>query len=103
MDEFIRASTGNVYEDLGYSDSESMKIKADIVSAISKLMTEKNLTQQALSELTGIPQGRISQILNGQFRGISEYRLLTCLTMLGQDIEIICHPAAGAKGKIVFA
>lgn len=103
MDEFIRASTGNVYEDLGLLDFESMKMKADIVSAISKLMTGKNLTQQAVSELTGIPQGRISQILNGQFRGISEYRLLTCLTMLGQDIEIICYPAAGEKGRIVFA
>ena len=103
MSDFIKKSSGNVYEDLGYADAESMKIKAGIVSRLSKLIKEKDLTQQAVSELTGIPQCRISQILNGQFRGISEYRLLICLAMLGQDIEISIRPAAGEKGKIVFA
>lgn len=103
MSDFIKKSTGNVYEDMGYDDAGSMKIKAGIVSRINRLMKEKNLTQQALSEMTGIPQGRISQILNGEFRGISEYRLLACLAMLGFDIEITAKPAVGEKGKIAFA
>lgn len=103
MSDFVKESSGNVYKDLDYSDAESMKIKANIVSHLSKLIKEKNLTQQTVSQLTGIPQCRISQILNGHFRGISEYKLLTCLAVLGQDIEISIRPAAGGKGKIVFA
>lgn len=103
MDDFIKQSSGNVYEDLGYADADSMKFKAELVTRISELMREKNLTQQQLSELTGIPQGRISNLLNGQFRGISEFRLLSCLSMLGNDLEIKIRPTNGRQGKIVFA
>ena len=82
MNKFITESFGNVYKDMGYGDADSMKIKADIVHRISTIILEKHLTQEAVSKLTGIPQGRISKILNGQFRGISEYKLLTCLSLL---------------------
>lgn len=103
MDDFIKKSSGNVYEDLGYKDADSMKFKAEIVRRISGIIDEKKLTQQQVAEITGIPQGRISNILNGQFRGIGEYRLLLCLSMLGNDLEIRISPAAGEHGKIVFA
>ena len=79
-----------------------MQIKADIVRRISAVMKEKNLTQQTVAELTGIPQGRISRILNGHFRGVSEYKLLECLSKLGNNIEIRVIPAS-RPGQIVFA
>ena len=103
MDDFIKKGSGNVYADLGYNDAESMKIKADIVSRISSIIDEKKLTQKEVSKLTGIPQGRISNILNGQFRGVSEFRLLACLSVLGNDLEIRVKPTDGHQGKIVFA
>lgn len=102
MDEFITPGSGNVYSDLGYEDASSMKMKADIVRRISSIMDEKHLTQKKVAELTGIPQGRISNILNGQFRGISEYKLLDCLSLLGNDIEIRVVPTSN-RGRIVFA
>ncbi len=103
MDNFIKKSSGNVYEDLGYKDADAMKFKADIVSRISQIMDEKKLTQQQVAKITGIPQGRISNILNGQFRGISEFKLLSCLSLLGNDLEIRIRPASGIHGKIIFA
>lgn len=103
MDDFIKKGSGNVYEDLGYNEPESMKMKAAIVARISSIMEEKKLTQNEVSKLTGIPQSRISNILNGQFRGISEFRLLACLSLLGNDLEIRVIPTDGQQGKIVFA
>ena len=103
MDDFIKKGSGNVYADLGYNDAESMKIKSAIVSHISSIMDERKLTQKEVSQLTGIPQGRISNILNGQFRGVSEFRLLACLSLLGNDLEIRVKPTDGHQGKIVFA
>lgn len=103
MEDFIKKGSGNVYKDLGYEDAESMKIKADIVSRISDIMEERKLTQKRVAEITGIPQGRISNILNGQFRGVSEYKLLACLSLLGNNIEIKIIPTNGEQGKIVFA
>ena len=102
MDEYITGSEGSVCQDPGVEDAASMQIKADIVRRISAVMKEKNLTQQTVSELTGIPQGRISRILNGHFRGVSEYKLLECLSKLGNNIEIRVIPAS-RPGQIVFA
>lgn len=103
MDDFIKQSSGNVYKDLGYIEPESMKMKAAIVSRISNIIEERKLTQKEVSKLTGIPQSRISNILNGQFRGISEFRLLVCLSLLGNDLEIRLIPTDGQQGKIEFA
>lgn len=103
MDDFIEKSSGNVYKDLGYANPESMQMRASIVIRIRKIMEERRLTQKQVSDLTGIPQSKISNILNGQFRGVSEYRLLDCLAALGNDLEIRVRPTNGEPGKIAFA
>lgn len=101
-EDFIKQGSGNVYQDLNYDDAEGMKVKADLVRRISAIMKTKHLTQKNVSEITGIPQGRISNILNGQFRGVSEYKLLNCLSLLGNNIEIRITPTVG-QGSVVFA
>jgi len=49
----------------------------------------------------------LSNILRGRFRGISERRLMNCLTNLGRDVQIIVKPARNSplKGQlsVVFA
>lgn len=102
MNNVITKSSGNVYADLGYASASAMQIKANIVRSISRIMEERQLTQKTVAELTGMPQGRISNILSGKFRGVSEYKLLHCLSLLGNDIEIRVVPTQG-YGKIVFA
>jgi predicted XRE-type DNA-binding protein len=59
------------------------------------------------AELLGIPQPKLSGLLRGQFRGISESKMLECLTRLGRDIEIVVKstPRSRAEGhvKVIFA
>ncbi len=103
MEEFIMKSSGNVYQDLGFDDAPSMQIKAELVSRLNDIMEEKNLTQSKVAAITGIPQGRISKILRGHFEGVSEYKLLECLSKLGNDIEIRMTPVSQREGRIIFA
>jgi hypothetical protein len=41
----------------------------------------------------------LSKILRGQFRGVSERKLMDCLTMLGRDIEIVVRSTSKRKGQ----
>ena len=56
-----------------------------------------------------MPQPKLSNMLRGQFRGISEARMLDCLNRLGRDVEIVVRKATRTKGaspgrtKVVFA
>jgi len=106
----IETGTGNVYADLGMADAQEMLIKAKLASKISDIIKRQNLTQQQAAELLAMPQPKVSMLLRGQFRGISEAKMLECLARLGRDIDIVVKPARrralpGVAGrvKVVFA
>lgn len=84
----VEISSGNVYADLGYSDSEEMLAKAQLVRAISIAVKSKGLSQAEAAELMGLDQPKVSKLLRGQFRGFSSDRLLHILNQLGQDVVI---------------
>lgn len=84
--------TTNVYADLGYRAPEDMFVKAKLVSRIAELLAERGMTQAEAASLLGVPQLKLSRILRGQFRGFSLFKLMECLTQLGQDVQIIVRP-----------
>jgi predicted XRE-type DNA-binding protein len=95
-------SSGNVYADLGVKGAEAMLVKAELVMTISRIVSERNLTQAAAAELLGLTQPKLSNILRGQFHGVSERRLIDCLTRLGRDVEIVVRekPRSRASGRL---
>lgn len=89
----VEEGTGSVYADLGYADYRDMEIKAQLVTSIAEIIKTRNLTQEQAAKILGLTQPKISGLLKGRFRGISERRLLDCLTRLGQDVEILVKTA----------
>ncbi|MBX4335798.1 helix-turn-helix domain-containing protein [Bartonella raoultii] len=81
--------SSNIYTDLGFSDSRDMLIKAQLAHKISQILKEKNLTQKQASQLLKMTQPKLSKLLSGEFRGISEMKMLECLAKLGNDIKIV--------------
>ena len=78
----LEEGSGNVYRDLGYPDSQSMLVKARLAAKIAEIVQRRALTQTRTAELLGLTQPKVSALLKGRFRGISEHRLLECLTRL---------------------
>jgi predicted XRE-type DNA-binding protein len=89
----VQRGSGNVYAELGYGDAEGMLVKAQLVAKIAEIIRQRGLTQEKAAKLLRLTQPKISKLLKGQFRGVSERRLLRCLTRLGRDVEIIVKPA----------
>lgn len=85
----IEIGSGNVYADLGIANAEEMLVKAQLASKIGEIIRDRKLTQARAAELLGIPQPKLSNMLRGQFRGISETKMIECLTRLGSDVEIV--------------
>ena len=80
----VEEGSGNVYADLGYADSASMLVNA--------------------AKILGLTQPKVSALLKGRFRGISEHRLLECMTRLGRDVHIVIKPAPRSRtqGRLVL-
>jgi len=94
----IEEGSTNVYADLGRPDADEMLVKAQLASRISEVIKRRKLTQAAAAEITGLPQPKLSGLLRGQFRGVSEAKMLHCLTRLGRDVRIVVGPARRRAG-----
>jgi predicted XRE-type DNA-binding protein len=78
--------SSNVYADLGRAAAGSLLIKAQLVSKISEILDEQGLTHIKAAARLGIPLRKLSSMLRGQFSGLSERKLMDCITRLGKDL-----------------
>ena len=76
----IEKGSANIYKDLGFSDA---------------------------AEILGMPQPKLSGMLRGQFRGISEAKMLECMNRLGRDVQIVVRKPSRSRAtgrtSVVFA
>ena len=64
-------------------------------------------TMAGMTRVLGMTQPKISSLLCGRFRGISEAKMLDCLVRLGHDVQIVIGPARqtpnAGRVEVVFA
>jgi len=103
----VLKASANVYEDLEMADAEQMQVKASLAAKIGEILKHRHLTQIQASEVLGIPQPKLSAMLRGQFRGISETTMLECMNRLGRDVEIVVRKPSRSRTfgrtRVVFA
>lgn len=100
--ETITRGTGNVFADLGYPDAEERQTKLRLAHAINDVISRRRLTQTAAAERFGVNQPKVSALANYKLDGFSVERLMTFLTALDQDVEIVIRkkPRSRAAGRI---
>lgn len=101
-DSEITRGTRNVFADLGYADAEERQAKLRLAHAINELIGRRRLTQAAAAEKLMINQPKVSALANYKLDGFSVERLMTFLTALDQDIDIVIKhkPRTRAAGRI---
>lgn len=85
----VKASSGNVFADLGLENSDELLVKAELARKISSIITKQQMTQVEAAELLGVDQPKVSALLNGKLSGFSVVRLFRFLNALGRDVEIV--------------
>lgn len=89
----IERGSGNVYKDIGVPNPDEMLVKAQLAAEIGSILKARQLTQLQAAEILGMPQPKVSGMLRGRFRGISETKMIDCLARLGRDVQIVVKPA----------
>lgn len=89
----IERGTGNVFADLGMPDAVSRQTKTRLAFEINAIVKARKLRQMAASSLLGIPQSKISALMNYRLDGFSVERLMDFLTLLDRDVEIVIRPS----------
>jgi predicted XRE-type DNA-binding protein len=101
----VEVGSGNIFADLGLPNADTHFLKAQIVSEIYRLTSERNLTQAQAGKLMSITQPEVSRMFKGRFREYSIDRLMGFLTSFDRDVEIVVkpHKKSGRGGRITFS
>jgi predicted XRE-type DNA-binding protein len=86
----------DVYTQLGFPDATEMLVKAQLVMMIAAILQEREWSQQEAAKVLGMTQPKLSKMLRGQFRGISEIKMMDCLVRLGRKVRIVVSPEGEA-------
>lgn len=89
-----RRSSGNVFKDLGFSEdeAENLKIRADLMIELTKLIEAQELTQTGAAKLLGVTQPRISDLMRGKIDRFSVDTLIEMLGHAGACVSVMVTP-----------
>ena len=88
-EERVVRGSGNVFADLGFTDAAERQAKLRLAYALNQVLDERKLTQQEAASVLGVNQPKVSALQHYKLAGFSVERLMTLLTALDQDVEIV--------------
>lgn len=92
MTDDITHGAGNVFADIGLPDASERQTKTRLAMAINEIVKSRRLRQLDTARLLGIPQPKVSALVNYRLDGFSVEKLMSFLTALDQDVEILIRP-----------
>ncbi len=101
-DNKITRGSKNVFADLGFPDAEERQTKLRLAHAINIILEEGRFTQTEVARVLGASQPKVSSLANYKLDGFSVERLMTYLTALDRDVQIVIKkkPRSRASGRI---
>jgi len=80
----------NAFEAVGFApiEAEHLRIRADLMIAVERLIAERQLTQAAAAKLLHVTQPRISDLMRGKIERFSIDTLVEMLGRAGADVSV---------------
>ena len=101
-DNKVIRGTANVFADLGYPDAEERQAKLRLAYALNQVLDQREITQAEAAKVLAVTQPKVSALRHYKLAGFSVERLMTMLTALDRDVEIVIKrkPRSRRTGRI---
>lgn len=90
--ETIHRGSDNIFADIGVAHPERVQARAQVMFFIAEIIKKLGLTQKRAADILGIPQSKVSCLMNGKLSNFSMDHLFELLNALDTDVEIIIKP-----------
>lgn len=88
----IVRGSGNVFADLGLPDAGERQTKTRLAMVVNEIIAARRLRQAEAAKLLRVPRPRISALAHYRLNEFSVEKLMSFLTLLDQDVEIMIRP-----------
>jgi len=85
----IDRGSGNIFADIGVAHPERVLVRAQVMSEIASIIRNRGLTQKEAADVLGIPQSKVSCLVNGKLSMFSLDHLFALLNSLDRDVKIV--------------
>jgi predicted XRE-type DNA-binding protein len=87
-----------VFRDLGFGaqEAESLRLRAELMVEVRRLIQARKLTQRSAANLLGVTQPRISDLIRGKIDLFSIDTLVNMLARAGMRVQL---RIAGGRGR----
>jgi predicted XRE-type DNA-binding protein len=88
--------SGNVFADLGFTESEAhnLALRSDLMIRVEKLVRDSGMTQQEAAKTLGVTQPRLNALLKGKIADFSLDALVNMLAHAGMQVKMTVKKAA---------
>jgi predicted XRE-type DNA-binding protein len=93
---------GNVFEDLGFAAEEAaiLEVKTQLHIEIMRAIRQQKLTPRQLERVVGVPQPRVSELVNGKISRMTADLLTKYLYRLGRKVTMKTKKSRGRAAAI---
>jgi predicted XRE-type DNA-binding protein len=81
-------SSGNVFADLGFEDSDELFTRAQLGFHVNRILRDRGLKQREIAKLLGMAQPDVSHLMNGHFSRFTTDKLLDFFKRLDKKVTI---------------
>lgn len=101
----LTPSSGNVFKDLGFSESESrdLRLRSELMSKLKDQIADRGSSQEVIADLLGVSQPRVSNLLNGRIDRFSLESLIAMLEKLGNRVGLTVHANIETPASFTFS
>ena len=85
----------NVFADLGLPDPGERQTKTRLALVLNHIIKDRSLKQAEAAMLLGVPQPKVSALVDYRLDGFSVEKLVDFIVALGRDVEIVVRPRRG--------
>lgn len=95
----IERSSGNVWADVGRPDAEEAFARCQLLMLVTNTIRDRKLSLARAAWLLGTSLETVSDLIRGRLSKFSLSRLLSFVTALGYDVEIVVRPRPAASDR----
>ena len=99
----VTASSGNIFDDLGFANPEEELLKAKLIREIRAILKRRRLTQAKAAALLGLKQPDVSAIVTGRVGKFSLDRLVRCLDRLDCKVDVVVRHKPRRASRAIAA
>src|SRR5215212_7890832 len=94
---------GDVFRDLGFSPEEAavLQLKTQLHIEIMRAIKQQKLTPRQLETVLGVPQPRVSELINGKISRMTADLLAKYLYRLGREVAMTTKSSRKRAGANV--